>query len=478
MQTMDCNTGVQAMESESSGSKAPECSNCKTQATQHAARGRLPKALSLLAMSIVTLFGSIAEGMIAPFLPQHIDELGLDKSLWSGVIMAIAPLAVVISTPLVTCLLARSDHVGLLVWSLVLQAVAVLIFGFFGDYLAVMLVTRAAQGFGMALSCTVNFVLVASFFQELGFVNGLVELTSGAGFAFGPVVGSFMYEFGSFRLPFLACGASLGISSVLAPLLYVLAKRRHVCKHAEAHDAKESETSPEDQQDGNVFKQMWELCTMSFLFPAGVTLISNAVWGTLQGGFYSIHAVSGLGMSQSDLGLNLGASSTSMTLVSLLVGYLSDSLGHERVMVCGLFLAALSLALLGPGGLLFHELDASRWWEFAVMLLLGVGQAVTTVPGLAAMMKAVPDNAHAREVCSSLFVAFIQLGLIAGMLFSAALGSHFALGMALMASFMCCYAFMWIAVRWRSSFSRGANSLQNQSDAKSEDQPTGLTDAV
>jgi len=467
-----------ATESESSESKTSESPSYKTPAPHNASGSRLPKVLSLLAMSIVTLFGSIAEGMIAPFLPQHVGELGLDESLWSGVIMAVAPITVIISTPLVTCLLARSDHVGLLIGSLVLQAAAVLIFGFFGSSLAVMLVMRAAQGFGMAVSLTVNYVLVVGFFKDLGLVNGLVELMSGVGFSFGPVVGSFLYEFGSFSLPFVACGASLGITSLLAPMLYVLARKQHACKHSEACDEQESEAIPEDQQDENVFKRMWRLCTSSFLFPAGVMLISNAVWGTFQGGFYSIHAVNGLEMSQSALGINLGAASTTMTIASLLVGYISDSLGHERVMAFGLLVAALSLALLGPAGLLFHDIDARRWWEFAVMLLLGLGQAVTTVPGLAAMMKAVPQNASAQEACSSLFVAFIQLGLIAGMMFSAAFGSHFALGAVLMASLMCCYALLWIALRWRFSFSRGASSLQRRKDAESQDKQTDRTDAV
>jgi len=321
-------------------------------------------------------------------------------------------------------------------------------------------------------------VLVVGFFKDLGLVNGLVELMSGVGFAFGPVVGSFLYEFGSFSLPFVACGASLGITSLLAPMLYVLARRQHACEQSEACDEQGPEAMSEGQQDENVLKRMWRLCTASFLFPAGVLLISNAVWGTFQGGFYSIHAVNGLEMSQSALGINLGAGSTSMTIASLLVGYLSDRLGHERVMAFGLLVAALSLALLGPAGLLFRDTDTRRWWEFAVMLLLGFGQAVTTVPGLAAMMKAIPQNASAQEACSSLFVAFIQLGLVSGMMLSAAFGSHFASGALLMASFMCCYALLWIAMRWRFSFSCAANCLQKGQDAGSQDKQTDRTDAV
>merc|ERR1711988_288950 len=131
-------------------------------------------------------------------------------------------------------------------------------------------------------------------------------------------------------------------------MLYVLARRQHACKQSEADDEQRPETNLDGQQDENVFKRMWRLCTSSFLFPAGVLLIGNAVWGTFQGGFYSIHAVNGLEMSHSALGINLGASSTSLTIASPLVGHISDSLGHERVMAFGLLVAALSLVLLGP----------------------------------------------------------------------------------------------------------------------------------
>eukprot|EP00931_Biecheleriopsis_adriatica_P092873 TRINITY_DN66640_c0_g1_i1.p1 TRINITY_DN66640_c0_g1~~TRINITY_DN66640_c0_g1_i1.p1 ORF type:complete len:465 (-),score=70.19 TRINITY_DN66640_c0_g1_i1:166-1560(-) len=433
--------------------------------SQHGAK-QCPKVLSLLAMSVVSLFASLSEGMIAPFLPGHLGEIGLDQSLWSGIIMAVQPIVVVISTPLVTCLLARFDHIGLLVGSLILQMVALFVFGFFGDYLAVMLAMRALQGLGMAVCQTANYMLVAGVVTELGFVNGLVELTSGAGFAFGPVLGSVLYEFGSFRLPFIVCGVSLAVASVLAPLLFALARRLLASsKHV---DDEEEVVASKEEQDGNSFRRMWQLCTLSFLLPGGVTLLSNAVWGTFQGGFYPVHAVQVLKTTESAVGINLGAASTTMTLVSLLVGYVSDRLGHERVMVCGLLMAALSLLLLGPAGLVFEDMGVRRWWEFAIMLVLGLGQAVTSIPGLAAMMKAVPENPRAQEACSSLFIALIQLGLIVGMLLSAALGSHFVLGTILMASLMCFYAVLWMALRWQSSFSYRASDLQQSKEVIEE----------
>merc|ERR1712083_967592 len=137
-------------------------------------------------------------------------------------------------------------------------------------------------------------------------------------------------------------------------------------------------------------------------------------------------------------------------------------------MVFGLVMAALSLLLLGPAGSFFDAVDARRWWEFASMLILGMGQAVTSIPGLAAMMKTIPDDPHAQEACSSLFVAFIQSGLIIGMLLSAAFGTRFVLGNILMASLMCCYAVLWMTLRWRSSFSCESSCLQQHKHDKSQ----------
>jgi MFS family permease len=296
-----------------------------------------------------------------------------------------------------------------------------------------------------------NCSIISGIFTRLGLVNGLSELASGAGVALGPVSASLLYEVGGWQLPFLACGGWMIGVSVLAPPLYYVAMKLSIARREARCEAvaasQETEAMPqEEQQHHHVLARIWQICTSSLLLPAGSLLISNCVWGIILGGFYTIHASKNLHMSEIAIGTNITAASTAATLVTLLVGYLSDKLGHERIMVFGLLVVAFSLALLGPVGQLCDAVNnAKRWWEFSCMILLGLGQSASTVPGFAAMMRAAPENSCAREACSSLFVASIQGGMVFGSLLSVTFGLNFVRGTGAISTLLCCYATAWMA---------------------------------
>lgn len=258
----------------------------------------------------------------------------------------------------------------------------------------------------------------------------------------------------------------IGASVLAAPLYYVamklsIARREARCEEVAA--SQETEAVPqEEQQHHHVLVRLWQICTSSLLLPAGSLLISNGVWGIILGGFYTIHASNNLHMSEISIGINITAASTAATLISLLVGYLSDKVGHERIMVFGLLVVAFSLALLGPVGQLFDGVDsAKRWWEFSCMILLGFGQAASTVPGFAAMMRAAPESPCAREACSSLFVASIQGGMVFGSLLSVTFGLNFVKGTGTISALLCCYALAWMA-KLHQPLTEGAGPCQCQ----------------
>ncbi|RMX47169.1 hypothetical protein pdam_00022818, partial [Pocillopora damicornis] len=77
-------------------------------------------------------------------------------------------------------------------------------------FIAVCFVLRATCAIGGAATETSTVsILLTKFPDNVGMVSGVVETAAGAGNAFGPVIGGFLYTVGGFKLPFFVTGGTL-----------------------------------------------------------------------------------------------------------------------------------------------------------------------------------------------------------------------------------------------------------------------------
>jgi len=372
--------------------------------------------------------------MLAPFLPQHLAALGLSER-WSGIIFAFYPIAVILTTPTMNALCAKYGRLPLIGLGLIAQGLSAICFGFLNTNLTVLLLSRFTQGCGASACNLAMFALVTDLYEEsLGFVSGLNELFIGFGFSAGPLIGAVLFDAGGFPMPFLVCGAILVGLSISTPLL-------------KGQDASQENSAKllasASGGDDTALQRLWAFSTRQLLVPAGLMLMGTILWGVIDSGFYTEHAADDLHMPQKGIGINLAAASLAYALIGPVAGIAADSIGYGSTMFLGGITGAFSLLLLGPmspftfGSFAAHsasEQQQQQWYEFAVLLILGAGQAAALIPTLGAMKCSVPaGNAVATEACISLFNAFQQAGLVIGPLASAALGARFSLGSAAMA---------------------------------------------
>ena len=193
------------------------------------------KAVVLALMTSVSFSTNITISLVLPFLPQEINSLGLPGQLLTGFVFAVFPFMILVLSPLCNVLARKLGRVPLLYAGVPLQASCVVVFGMATELtksptgvVALFLVSRALQGFGAAMANLAIFAIVAESFPEsLGKVMGFNEVIIGVGFMTGPVLGSLLYSYGGFALPFLAASGVLTLSFPFVVAFH----RQHEAKH-------------------------------------------------------------------------------------------------------------------------------------------------------------------------------------------------------------------------------------------------------
>jgi len=390
-------------------------------------------SLAVVAMCLIAFLSNMTISMLAPFLPQHIRNLDLDER-WSGIVFSFYPIAVIVTTPVANTLVARHGRLLLIGLGLQVQAISAVVFGLMGDSLAIMLLSRFLQGCGASASNLGIFALIADLFEDsLGQVMGLNELSIGAGFSLGPLIGSLLFDLGGFSMPFIICGALLTSLAAMMPVLCGLSEG------ATTTDQIVNEST--SAGSGSALERLWRICTYRLLAPAGLMLFGTVVWGVIDSGFYTVHSQHDLRLDQTAVGINLAAASGAYALLGPCVGCIADKIGYGVTMTAGGSISAGALLLLGPVGkpacaALGQALQIGdvgdglrRWWEFTILVVLGCGQAGMLIPSLGAMKSTVPPgDTSSTEACICLFNSFQQAGSVLGPWLSSALGTKFNLG--------------------------------------------------
>lgn len=150
-------------------------------------------------------------------LPSAVDEIAGERLYaWSTTMFMIAS---VISSTLVSRLLARRGPVGSYVAAFVAFVVGTLVCAL-SPTMEVMLAGRAVQGFGGGLLAGLGYAMIQSSLPERLWVKAtaLISAMWGVGTLLGPVVGGVFAQFGAWRLAFVLLAAIAVAIALLTPV--------------------------------------------------------------------------------------------------------------------------------------------------------------------------------------------------------------------------------------------------------------------
>jgi len=374
----------------------------------------LPAWLVLFVLCGVAFTSNVIISIIAPFLPQHFEAIGVSQ-MWCAVMFSGFPLASLISSPAAADAMGRVGRVPVLTFGLLLQGVSTVTFGYADDLsggigvntsaaLAIYALSRLACGFGGACSNNAIFSIAADRFPDtLGKVMGLNEVVIGLGFSLGPPIGTALRMSGGFSLPFTVSGAMVFIFSFFALLLW---QKPQVQIEDEAE-----EVASEEDRGG--FR---EVLTPGLIVAGLAVLLGTGVFGIVEP-ILSLYLQDHVGMRQAGTAGVFAAFAFSYSLAGPAMGALADRFGPMPVCTGGIMASGFIMALfLGPVASNFHKGSVTRiTYEVSVLVALGLSQAAALIPSLPAMKSAVlRQSPSITERIVSCFNMFLQSGLVIG----------------------------------------------------------------
>jgi DHA1 family multidrug resistance protein-like MFS transporter len=172
------------------------------------------KQLAIIMVLLMTIF--IGFGIIIPVLPDAIAGSGA-SSFHLGMLLSIYSLASFLMSPIWGSLSDRIGRRPLIMIGTLGFSVSFLLFGLAGDNLVLMYASRILGGLfsGAATACAVAYVADITTEENRTKGMGLVGMSIGLGFIFGPAVGGILSQWG-YQIPFFT-------SSILAFVTFLFA---------------------------------------------------------------------------------------------------------------------------------------------------------------------------------------------------------------------------------------------------------------
>ncbi|HEY0829427.1 MAG TPA: MFS transporter [Bacilli bacterium] len=169
----------------------------------------MTKQLAIIMVLLMTVF--IGFGIIIPVLPEMVTPFHL------GIMLAVYSAASFLMSPVWGALSDRYGRRPIILIGILGFSLSFFLFGISSDSLFIMYLSRILGGFfsGAVMSCAVAYVADITSEEDRTKGMGLVGMSIGLGFIFGPAIGGLLSQFG-YSIPFFA-------SSVLALFTFIFA---------------------------------------------------------------------------------------------------------------------------------------------------------------------------------------------------------------------------------------------------------------
>tara|TARA_B110000285_G_C15047215_1_gene574968 strand:+ start:233 stop:946 length:714 start_codon:yes stop_codon:yes gene_type:complete len=166
-------------------------------------------------LCIVNLIANSAYSSIAPFYPYEAVLKGVPPQTL-GLIFSGYSISMVVFAPLFARMLTNIGRKNVLMLGCLCESIAMIFFGLFvyienpATYAILSFLCRFIEGFGNGcLNSATSSIISFNYEDNMGNLMGLTQTFTGLGMLSGPILGSFLYELGGFKLPFFVTGVLL-----------------------------------------------------------------------------------------------------------------------------------------------------------------------------------------------------------------------------------------------------------------------------
>ncbi|KAG2200916.1 hypothetical protein INT47_003151 [Mucor saturninus] len=342
---------------------------------------------SVVALTLFT--DMLVYGVVIPCLPiLVIDRLKGDSTM-VGFLFGCYAFGLLLATPVFAILSDRYQNrrypmmggmLGLVVSTLAF-AVA--------DTYPLLVLARVAQGVAGGASWTIGLGLLADVFptKSLGVVMGTVLTSHTVGFAIGPAVGGFLYEYGGFAAPFLFC-AAFAVLNFLAIVWLAEPKHEHIEETSDHVSRAQEDIEDESTPLINSKKPKVKLTMISLL--KNWRILSCVLCVTVSASVFAgiepalpIHLQDNFNASASTIGLIFVAMVIPAFLAPV-IGHISDKIGRQAIIATGMVLMAVASPLVALN-------YSSIYYIIPPLMVFGLSSPVTLTPILPEMGETVHE---------------------------------------------------------------------------------------
>ena len=306
---------------------------------------------NLAALWIAQTLTMVAFSFVFPFIPLFVQSLGVpdpvEAAEWAGAIAAAAAISMSVTQPIWGNVADRWGRRPMVIRSMVGGAFIVSVMGL-ATSPQQLLITRFVQGTLTGTVAASNALVATSTPKHrLGFALGVMQVAVFLGSSVGPLLGGVLADAFGYRTPFYVAGALMLVGAGIV-LLFV---------------QEDFTPPPTGTPRRGVLAESRSMLAMT-IFPIllGVTFLIQ-FGGTIISPVLSlfIEELGGAADAATSAGLVLAATGVVSAVSALLLGRVSDRLGHRRILI---------VCLLGASISYFPQTLVDQVWQLLLLRML------------------------------------------------------------------------------------------------------------
>ncbi len=385
---------------------------------------------NLAAVWLAHMITFLAFSFVSPFIPLYVQSLGVkdntQASQWSGLIFAGSSLTMAIMQPIWGNLADRWGCRPMLIRSLIGGSVTTVLMGLAAGP-EQLLVFRTIQGATLGTTAAANALVSANTPRHrLGFALGVLQMAAFIGISVGPLVAGVIADTFGYRASFFVAAALMVVG---ATVVVALVREHHV---------RPQSGTPQK----GVLAGGRSLMAVS-LFPVLISVVyllnlGNVIVSPMLSLF--IAELSTNAGAATSAGIVLAATGFASAISAILLGRISDRVGHTTIlMVC----------LLGAAITYFPQAFVDQVWQLlALRVLLGFALGGLMPSAFALLAKVVPPGQ--RGASFGLAAAAQSLATGSGPLVGAGIGTLWGMRSVFLATgILYMLAFGWVSLKLR-----------------------------
>ena len=336
---------------------------------------------TLYILFIAQFITSVGFSSMFPFLPLYVADLGskthLSVEFLAGMVFSAQAFAMMIASPFWGAVADRYGRKLMLERAMFGGAVILLLMAFVSSAEQLVLL-RTIQGLVTGTIAAANAMVAAVVpRRQTGYAMGLMQVGSGAGVAFGPMIGGVIADFLGYSATFYVTAGML----LFAGLLVWLGIQEHFDPEETGSQRKVSFMD----EWRHVFRSPGVTTTFSlrFMSQLGYMMIIPIV------PLFIPTILSDVSRLNTFTGLVIGVSSATTTISAIYLGRLGDRTGHRRIVISSALVAAFLYGI--------QSMVTAGWQLLVLQALVGIAMG-GIIPAISALLANLTTTGEAGAV--------------------------------------------------------------------------------